>query len=754
MNKNTNDGRRVLATNNLELDAHQEGRLMAICQDSAIQARKAQGYPQTPSNTYDISQMMPEYRSWMWWRVCAMKAYEHDYSWRTGISNELLWAKSNKTVGVFEQQVEQHFVEISRTMLRSHRFFTYKKEGMEDNAEVIKLVQRRLQLRSKTTDLRNKMDDALLKSMLCGEAIIKPSLVVGSRPVMRNTKVLLNLDGNPLKTTNGNLVPIDAEWVSADDGTIQLRNDKRVVFPANTMLENSEGEEKIWQSEPFNNGSRFDIIDHRDFICDPRWADLDEADYRGYEFSWTLDQMLEYLSGGWTINEEALEIYSRDARQAGSERISADHSSREELGEIDLNMNTNTRPPPSEETQPLILFCEEYVSADILGLGRRQDLFVIRDVARNIPVCYTFAKDTLPWVPGNPKHGFIVMKSGKVADRWYGSGYFKDMFDDSQICDELLNQGRLEVNNSGNVIFMKPKLIKNVAMGEDGQGGGVLRIRGDIPNELSDKAIDASEAFSVITIEPQAAAINDQLEFHLGRVRSRWGQVQPDSSAGMEGANTAFGMNMIAEKSNAHLNARQKVISDGLDKCVEVFSRIELLNTDKDDLVEQMGKEQAEAVMAFIEANTDNFADAIETMLANANSATALQGNMQAIQVVAQYRAWQPPEDQINVRSLFETILLGLDIRDTHELLKTNDELLAEAQQKLAEQQAAAGIPAGAADAGLAVQNGGAVAGAVPAKPNPAAAEGQTPPPAPATQPLTSTRPPRQPPQAGGGRPV
>lgn len=746
MNK-TNDGRQVLATNNLVLDAHQEGRLMSICQDSCIQARKAQGYPQTPSNSYDIAQQMPDYRSWMWWRVCAMKSYEHDYSWRSGISNEPLWLKSNKTVGVFEQQVEQHFVEISRTMLRSHRFFTYQKEGLEDDAETIKLVQRRLQQRSKVTDLRNKMDDALLKSMLCGEAIIKPSLVVGSRPVMRNTKVLLNLDGSQLKATNGNLVPVDAEWVTGDDGMIHLRNDHRVSFPADTELPNSNTEEKIWQSEPFNDGSRFDIIDHRDFICDPRWADLDEADYRGYEFSWTLDQMLEYLSGGWTINEEALAIYSAAAKQAGSERISADHSSRSELGEIDLNQNTNTRPPAAEESQPLILFVEEYVSADILGLGRRQDLFVIRDVARNIPVCYTFAKDTLPWLKGNPKHGFIVMKSGKVADRWYGSGYFKDMFDDSQIVDELLNQGRLEVNNSGNVIFMKPKLIKNVAMGQDGRGGGVLRIRGDVPNELADSAIDANEAFTVIPIVPQAEPINAQLEFHLGRVRSRWGQVQPDSSAGMEGANTAFGMNMIAEKSNAHLNARQKVISDGLDKCVEVFSRIELLNTDKNDLIEQMGKAQGEAVMAFIEANSDNFTDAIETMLASANSTTALQGNMQAIQVVAQYRAWMPPLDQINVRPLFEVILLGLDIRDTHELLKTNDELLAEQQAAIAEQQAALGIQPNNPAGGFAGPTGGAV---TPQQSSNVAAEGQTPPPAPATQPVTAAGPPRQPPPPGG----
>lgn len=740
------DGTLTLAIGNLELTAFQEERLRSICETSAAAARKAQGYPQQTSNSFDVSRQMPQTRSWMWWRVCAMKSYEHDYSWRAELPNEPLWIKSNKTLGVFETQVEQHYVEISRTMLKSHRFFTYKKEGLEDAKEPIELVQRRLQYRSKATDLRNKMDDAVIKSMLCGEAIIKPSLVAGSRPVQQTTKVLMLPDGSPLKRTDGALVPVDAEWSSGEDGSKVLRHDPKVMIPPNIILTPSSKTHKLWHSEPFNDGSRFDVLDHRDCIIDPRWADLDEADYRGFEFSWTLDQIREYLSGGWTICDKAFELYVQACKNIGSERVSAAKTSRMELGESEQETTASTRMPHTEETQPLILLCEEYVSADILGLGSRQDLFIIRDVQRNIPICYTFAKDTLPWLKGNPRHGLIVMKSGKVADRWYGSGYFKDMYDDSMTVDELKNQSRLEMMWSGNVCFMQPKMIKNVQMGEDGRGNGVLRVRGDTPNELVPGAT-MEEAFQVTPIVPQVGEINEQMDFELTRIRGRWGQITPGSDQGLEGANTAFGMNMIAEKSNAHLNARQKVISDGLDKCIEVFSRIELLNIDLVDLVNQLGKDNAELVMQFITTNKDDFTDAIQTMLANANAMTALQGNMQAIQLAGEFYAILDPRVQEIVRPLYVKALLGLDIDDPETFLKTYEELAILAQAKALAQQAATGV-----DPNAPAGTGGVAAGnpAAAPKPRPGAAEGQTPPPAPANSVATSSKPPRQPTRPAG----
>lgn len=689
------NAQRSIATLNLKLRPDQVDRLANACEQLHKNARKAQGWPET---MISIANTIPQFRSWAWYRECARLSMEHDYSWRTELPGESLWKKSNRSDGVFEAQVEQHFAEIGKTMLRSHRFFSFVREGPEDEQsgaddQNLDLIKRRLKKRSKDTRLRSKMEDAVRAAMIGGECIVEPALIIGRRLKLRTEKIVL-VNGNPLTGSQGQYFGSSSDKIIInDDGTKSPLNDQSIRLTPDVILEESPDTHQFWSSESFNNGSRFQIIDHRDFVCDPRWSDLDEADYRAVEFSWRMDQMVEYLSGGWNVDEEALRAYQSEYSGNGSSAQSAAKSSRKEMGEALDEGDVSTRNASLPETQDLIRFIREYVSVDVLGLNMLQELFVIRDPEKNRVIAYTFARDVIPWCNSDPKHPFIPVVSDRVTDRWYGRGYFQNMYDDFMSVDELKNQSRLEIACSGNAKFVKPWLIKNVASAQDGKGK--IYIRGEDFNILDQAAMEASDAMTVIPIEPMVEHINEQYQFQLGMVRSKYSQIMPGSAegTGIEGANTAFGMNLLDEKGNTHLSERQKSLSDGIDKVVEVFARIELLNTNEEDAKAQLGKENYEKLKAFISANSEDFTDALETLLSNANDATSATRSQNILTIIQQWRAW-PVEFQEADRPAFRQLLLDLDARDPDALLSLNDEAIARYQQKLAEQQAAAGVSA------------------------------------------------------------
>lgn len=716
----------AIATLNLELTPEQIEKLNNACEQLRKDARKAQGWPDVEIDNQ--ARLQPKFRSWAWYRECARLSLEHDYSWRLELAGEDLWKKSNRSDGVFENQVEQHFAEIGKTMLRSHRFFSFIREGQEDETNgaddaTIELIKRRLKKRSKDTKLRLRMEDSVKNAMLGGETILEPALIIGSRPRLR-TEIIILANGQPLKTSRGHFVGASSDKIEINsDGTFSPASDPATRIPADVKIEMSPDAQKFYTVETYNDGGRFTMIDSRDFICDPRWSDLEESDYRGVEFSWRMDQMVAYLSGGWTVDEEALDAYKREYVGQGSNMQSASKSSRSEHGEGVDELIGEQRTAGMPETQPLIRFIREYVSVDVLGLRFLQDLYVIRDPAKNRVLAYTFAKDVISWRNSDPKHPFIPIVNDRVMDRWYGRGYFQNMYDDFMSVDELKNVGRMEVMASGNVMFIKPWLIKNLAAAQDGKGK--LLIRGTEPNILDQSAMQASDAFEVVAIEPQVGAINEQYQFQLGMVRSKYGQITPGSGGsgtGMEGANTAFGMNLIDEKGNAHLTERTKTMSDGIDQVVETFARIELLNPNEADTKAQLGEEGSQKLLTFVAANEDDFTDALETLLANANDAMSVQRSQNILMVVEKWRSWLPEYQEAD-RPAFRQVLLDLDARDPDALLSLNADAIARYQQKLLQ----AGVdPAAIAPAGA---------------PGPAGAQAAAPQP-----PSSPAGPPRQPP--------
>lgn len=628
--------------------------------------------------------MAPRLFSWMWWRDCAIRALGNDWDWRKSIP-ENIWKKSNVSLSVYQQQLQQHFVEIKGQMLKSHRFFEYKPEGDEDTDPAIPLAQRRLHRRSKDIKLKSTLERATRRAMACGEAVLKSSLVQGSRVKKTSGRILLSDTGESIKTTRGAHVSSNDQWFTPAGANIRaLVKDPKITLPVDAAMRWSEKEYAMHEKEDFVEGARYDIIHHFDLVVDPRWPSLSDATYKAHEFAWTMDQIVQFITP-MNVNPSNLQLYRDTYTSGGSAKLPQSHSSIDFLGEDDESENLNLNNINAEDkVQGLIRLREEYIKADILDLGSMQTIWMIRDVEKNIPIAYALASDIV--LHSDEEHPFLVLKVSEVEDRWYGYGYFRDMYEDIMLVDREKNSIELEIRHSGSAKFMQKRAIKNLV------AGGPLHIRSNVWNEFEANA-NPDEVLHVVTVVPQIAEISAELASDLGRISNRYGLSSPgqETTAGTAGADTATGMAILNKKSNAHVEDRKATLGYGYDAVIESFAKIELANTTEAALAEQMGAEKARTLMDWINKNKDSLADSIETVLANADSAMMLSENQQILAIKQQWNLWSPEYQDID-KSLFEQVLLGLDVKDPKKYLVSLNELQQRQLELQAKQQLAAGV--------------------------------------------------------------
>lgn len=698
------EGIKALGTHNLELSVEQENNLLNLCEEMSMSARRAQGV-EDESGTGII---IPRYGSWMWHRWAAQKSMRHDYTWRSSIPGEELWSKSNRSAGAFEEQVEQAMAEIKRKMLKTHRFFNYKEEGGEDKGDPVKLVERRMHYRARKMELRDTLEDAVLKAVFGGEAVVKPTLKQGAKVKRYKDNLLLGADGRPARTRGGGYVGKKDQWINQADGVNKvLAKDDSFVIPIVGAEKYTDNEEVIYGTEVYNDGADVSCVHAFDFICDPRWTSLKVSNYKAQELGWTMDQIEEHLAS-FEVHAENVQRF-KELMRGGSARLPGSFYAQEELGEDDTELEVGKGGSGTgavngdEQVQPLIRLREEYIRVNVLGLRACQNIYVLREVENNIPICYAFTDDVISW-DDDADHPFEIIRAKKAVDRWHGIGYFHDMYDDFMGIDETKNVMRLEVINSGNANFIKKKLIKNTA------NGGKFRIRGNVPNEL-ENGVDANDVFVSIPIVAQTQELQQQFDFDLARLRSKHGQITPGSSDGMEGAETLGGMEMIQDKASTKTEATTDTLSKGMDKVIRTVATIEMNNLNEADLVKQMGRENADKVITFVKTKGWQFSEALDTMLANSNNFTSLAKNQQLLTVKQAWNTWDPAYQEVD-KDLFVPILRGFDVEDTDKLLITKLQADAIYQSKvIAAQQAA---QAAAEAAGIQTDQGAGAGGEAP----------------------------------------
>lgn len=676
---------KALAITSLTLTDTQEQELYDVCEEGAKAARKGQGQEEDWDYTKE-----PKQYSWLWWRWISDLSFEGNFSWRvgvqprgaiaTGVEGMKVFSNSNLSMNTPADHHAQLRVKISRSLLKDHRFFGARPEGQEDSpsAKAVEQIQRRLRTRSKKSGFRDSMETSINRALLTGEQVLLPSYAqrIVYKPV--TTRVVLDATGRPLQSIKTKTIVTELDrWIDNDqDGRSYLEKDPDIHRATGSELVYSRDPVKLMQAEVIKDGASFDRIHPMDFICDPRWTSIDVADYKGNEFSMPVDDIKALLESKGQLIPGAWEEYVLKVK-GGSKKLARKDQAKESIGEIDedsIDASSGAGSRSTSETmQPRILLRQQFVKADILGLGHRQDLWVITDTETQTPLIYNFASEIVEVDPERG-HPYRCIRGEEVIDRWYGRPIYQRMWDDMIHIDSRLNQIQLECDAAGNIIFVNGRYI--VGWNKEKK----LEIRSRTPNELVAGA-DPREAIHVETIQPQIQEMENSLNLALQRASAKNGL----SGAGqtvtkaLPGTETATGQQILEDAQNAVLENLVKELAKGIDVCIKDFTTIELDNIDEADLVRQLGNENAALVMQWVAENRGNYENAIEILIAAIVDTTTLDKNSQAVAIGEKWMAW-PPMYQPIFKPLFEKMLMSLDIDNPSQFLVTANELTAQQQ--------------------------------------------------------------------------
>lgn len=683
---------KALAITSLTLTDEQEQELYDVCEEGAKSARKGQGQ----EADWDCTKEPKQY-SWLWWRWISDLSFEGNFAWRvglqprgaisTGVEGMKVFSNSNLSMNTPADHHAQLRVKISRSLLKDHRFFGSRPEGIEDepSAKAIEQIQRRLRSRSKKSGFRDSMETSINRALLTGEQVLLPSYSqrIAYEPV--EARVVLDAKGRPLQSlaTKTIVTELDKWTDDEESGRSHLDKDPTIHRAIGSELLYSNRPVKLMQAKVINNGASFDRIHPMDFVCDPRWESIDAADYKGNEFSMPLDDIKALLESKGQLIPEAWDEYAMKVK-TGSKKLARKDQAKESVGEtdedsIDASSGAGSR-SSSETMQPRVLLRQQFVKSDILSLGHRQDLWVITDDETQTPLIYDFASEIVEVEPERG-HPYRCIRGEEVIDRWYGRPIYQRMWDDMIHIDSRLNQIQLECDAAGNIIFVNGRYI--VGWNKEKK----LEIRSRVPNELVAGA-DPREAIHVETIQPQIQEMESSLNLALQRASAKNGL----SGAGqtvtkaLPGTETATGQQILEDAQNAVLENLVKELAKGIDVCIKDFMTIELDNIDKADLIKQLGDENAALVLQWVDENKGNYENAIEILIAAIVDTTTLDKNSQAMAIGEKWIAW-PPMYQAIWKPLFEKMLMSLDIDNPSQFLITINELAAQ-------QSAAAPAPA------------------------------------------------------------
>ena len=503
--------------------------------------------------------------SWLWRRAAAAQRFGDNFSDRLMLPPQFggdLYKLSNLSLNMPRRFIEDHHARIAAD-LEAKGFFALVPDTEEDQNPALKLFEQYLQAKASRSKLAESLkNDGELQALIRGEQVYK--IVEGRTQKKRwqHAKLLL-VNGRPLKDSSGGYVTEFDKWEEDPEhpGQDRLCRDHLVYKTTGVMLPMSDKTKRVMSITSDVTGADVSFVYFADFVADLSAPSLDASLLKGQCFAMAWDDLCD--------------LYSQNSRIT---KAGEDYRDQNSIGANGLNETTDALQPRKDESIVSILpdqgaqqrqkYVECWIKYDYDGCGRREDICVTFDHQKRVPVRYEIAQEVL--ASEDRTHPFGVIRVHPVHERWYGTGYYERHNDLSESADRDYNRLELEKLTSGKIIAVKRSGF------EETKAGQKLTLRGPKLWHL-DGQTTMDEAVGVTTIKPELEGIQACLNLTLQTLQSEGGGVTPGETegAGLEGANTATGLQILQETKNQKVSRRQDEINAGIQDVLRLFAQIE-----------------------------------------------------------------------------------------------------------------------------------------------------------------------------------
>lgn len=573
--------------------------------------------------------------------------FEGDFSHRA--QEDELYEKVNSSDNVPQRAIRVFKAKANAKLLNTEPWFTVgqSRRGKEDPR--IKLVDEYYHELIEEAEGRQALTQAIQGASIRGVQVLKITSRVDQVHKRADVRVLL-IGGHVLADSAGRPVTDQDEWQDdpeSPEGARILKRDPRIRIIGEPDLSDPVN---IPVTDTMRRGLAIDCKPWQDFYCSPMARSIHEADcFDVYDLD--VDDMLSRMyAGGGKLSEAA---------QAWLESIRKDDgTAKTDSGQAQENRGEREEP---KDSRPKTQIAEGWIKLDADGDNRAEELHVVMDVDREVPIYYNYMQEASP----TGRKPYALLRAIPLEERWYGVGFYELLDNQHKFIDRQRNRIDARSGTTGHILMKRAGAFRDEKFGVPvGFNKGRFYTVED--------GIEFQDAVGAFTLPPIADQLWKMLESERQNAQLLSGTLTPQDQdfSNSPGADTLGGLELMAKESEIlNDDALQGLIlgiRDTLDQGARVTLTPEHFDLSKcTDIME----EDAAAVQSWVaEGQGRTLSRRIKLLLTKTRSLQQLQANKQAIEILAQWDMLLP-EQQIRYKDIYIDILNSLEVDSPDEVL-------------------------------------------------------------------------------------
>lgn len=564
------DDLQVCVKTTLPIDRETEGRMVNYFWQLAGKQHLDMGATGTP-NAYVFG-------SWLWKRLSYMNRYENDFSDRLYLPPQqggALYAKSNKSLN-FPKQFVKSYHAAATGDLETYGWFSVQPEGGEDENPALPLWERYLRERAKRKNLGMTLKNESARPMLIrGETICQVLKQRKLKVEPRSVKAVRDLreaGDVPLRDSMKRLVTELDEWVPDElepETKLMLARDPKVWRMKDVTVELTKRSFKIEHVQRDETFAEIDFIHPGDFVFDVTRPSLDECvrvgSVVGRFFRLSVDDLFDRFNPQHVTaaGKAYKEQYGLATGNFGGKTAAETPKAKQGESPNAADGLTDTG------ALPMRLYFGGFFRYDWNNDGRREYVYVLMDWETKLPISYD--PTSLVLESDTRIQPFKMLAISKKSFRAYGSGIYEEFEDLSESADQNYNRIFIEQQTSGKIIGFDP------AGFEQTWAGQALQVRGNTLYKKRDGTKPLKEIVDVVQIPAETGELRENLNLDIQTMTARGGGVSPGEAeqAGLQGAQTATGLQILERQKSTLDGSIQDDINDGHADLVQEWAEVE-----------------------------------------------------------------------------------------------------------------------------------------------------------------------------------
>jgi hypothetical protein len=584
--------------------------------------------------------------SWLSRRKLAHQHYESNFTDRQVQGS--IYQHSNLSMNLPKRYSRITTAKSFDELLSAEPMFAVISEGQEDSPKDSRIIERYTLHKLTEAKLKLTLREATQAATIRGESIVKTTWKTKIARSRKVVDVLLNENGEPILTKDGNPVTRNDIWdFNEETGLSHLAKEPEIKTDPKHDKLNFE-RRKVTFRRVVRDGLEIKCVNFEDFVCHLAEENIHDADFIAHRFDLPIDEVAGMLGpvANTPQGRRYLNILKKSAQasEANASVASQANDNRGETGRSHL-------------ATPLVTMAECYMRCTIENDGVADEIMVLFDVDNGQVLFYDYLQN----VTATGRRPFEVIRIEPVPDRWYGTGFYELFSDRHKFVDLFLNRVNFRSSITGNI------RIENPFATEEGMAGEPIEFGSNKTYRLRE-GYDVKNVFRVITVPDDSGQSKDMLNLLLQTTQLEAGMVSGGDQGigGLPSASLATGIKSLDRIANTIIKNIFFDLITGYESVIQSAAYTALAKHSTRDAEALMGKENAKIIDAA--RDTSLLGYRLKLLLSNARNSDVMESHRQAIDIVSSYYQLSPEIQKI-MRPLFLQLLTSLQIDGADSLL-------------------------------------------------------------------------------------